>query len=108
MKRRRRQQWAKRASAILRLAFFGSALFILAPPAARAQDSIRITHNFKVPDTSGRVSPMLPLVSEYLPNWDYERWWQEIADCEGLWLPPAHARIRFFQINAVHFYDRDH
>lgn len=74
---------------------------------AQAGDSRHVEFHFAVPDTLARVSIVLPMVSEYLPPADYDRWWHEIAACEGLSLPPRYVRVRFFQVNAVHFYNRD-
>jgi hypothetical protein len=106
--KRRRRRWLERARAILRLAFPALLLICVTGGAElKAQDSIRIEKHFAVPDTGSRISPMLPIVSEYLPNEDYDRWWHEIAECEGLSLPYFYSRVRFFQVNAVHFYDKD-
>lgn len=94
------------------LAFLIGALLahLFAASDLHAQQAVgmSIEHTIVVPDTLARVSPLLPLSSEYLPGDDYDRWWHEIADCEGLRLPSDYGRVRFFQVNAVHFYDRDH
>lgn len=108
--KRPRRRWAARARAILRLAFPVIVLILATGGASlNAQpDSVRITHRFVVPDSTIKISPMLPAVSEYPMSADYDRWWHEIAYCEGLWLPPDYARVRYFQVNAEHFYDKDH
>jgi hypothetical protein len=67
-----------------------------------------VAHRFAVPDTAARMVSWLPAVSEYSPRPDYDRWWHEIADCEGLPLPPMYRYVTFVQINAPHFYDKDH
>jgi hypothetical protein len=65
-------------------------------------------HHIVVPDTSVKASPMLPIFSEYYQNAQYDQWWHAIARCEGLELPRDYVRVRFFQVNAAHFYDKDH
>lgn len=69
---------------------------------------LTVEHTIVVPDTNARISPMLPLTSEYYGGDEYDLWWHAIAACEGLWLPPDYVRVRFFQVNAAHFYDQDH
>lgn len=84
-------------------------VFVLLPAIERelGAQAPPIAHHFAVPDTSGRIAPYLPLVGEYLPLEEYDRWWHEIAQCEQLALPNDYVRIRFFQVNAAHFYDQD-
>lgn len=40
---------------------------------------------------------------EYPEPPEYERWWHEIADCEGLPLPPEHLNVRYFAVNGREF-----
>jgi hypothetical protein len=57
-----------------------------------------------------KVEPSLPLYDEIYPvPKEYERWYWEIANCEGLRPPPMLFReIRFFYINAIGFGRRIH
>jgi hypothetical protein len=98
----------KRLVSFIKWAWFVALIVSSLPDDCRGQDSVRIVHRFAVPDTLARVSVMLPIVSEYLMTEEYDRWWHEIAECEGLWLPIDYMRVRYFQVNAVHFYDKDH
>lgn len=98
--KRRRRQWADRASAILRLAFLVFALAIIGPAIAGAQ-----LHTFRVPKALAMVDTTFPGSSSYIPDKVYDRWWHEIADCEGLTLPPLYSSVRWYQINALVFAD---
>lgn len=44
-----------------------------------------------------------PVILEYPAPPEYERWWQEIADCEGMKLPPEHLNVRYFAVNGREF-----
>ncbi|MDP9202351.1 MAG: hypothetical protein M3P26_10540 [Gemmatimonadota bacterium] len=80
----------------------GFGILLAAPAAAGAQ-----TRHFTVPDSLHKLEAALPWGSQYLADAKYDRWWHEIAECERLPLPSVYATVRFFQINAIHFYDAD-
>lgn len=61
--------------------------------------------DFKIPEGANKVAEYLPWGGQYIPDEIYEKWWVEIAACEQLPLPPVHYLVRFYQINAIHFYD---
>lgn len=76
------------------------ALLLLAPVASGAQ-----LHTFRVPRSVAMVDSTAAPTARYVHDEIYERWWREIAACEGLALPPAHAFVRWFYINALFFAD---
>jgi hypothetical protein len=44
-------------------------------------------------------------VSERYKAEIYEKWWREIANCQGLPLPGAYKHVRWYHINALFFAD---
>lgn len=55
-----------------------------------------------------KLDPSLPWMSEYRPPFIYQVWWREIADCEGLKIPPDSLKqVQYFQVNAPSFVPED-
>jgi hypothetical protein len=103
--RPRRSPIVEQLRAVLRVAGIALILALLLPRSAKAQGRV----HFNIATPAGKVSPMYTRISEFIPDAKvYERWWREIADCQGLPLPVQHLQIKWVQINAVHFYDADY
>lgn len=98
--KRRRRSWVECARAILRLAFLAGAMALLAPRGAGSQ-----MRTFRVRADVAMIDTAFPASSSYIPDKVYDRWWHEIAECEGLPLPPFYALVRWHQINASFFAD---
>lgn len=102
MKRRRRNRFVESARAILRLAFLAAAIALLFPRTSQPQA-------FHIVTPMQKAVPMYERMGEIMPDMRvYERWWKEIALCQGFPLPAEHLRIRWIQVNAEWFYDKDH
>lgn len=82
---------------IVRIAVLAAAVALLAPRTARAQ-----SHDIDVPSNL-RVNPMYGATSTYLLDSTYDRWWHEVAACEGIELPTYYAIVRYVQINYPYF-----
>lgn len=94
---RRTRRWLECVRAILRLALLAAAVALLAPRSAHAQ-----THDLVVPEQQ-LVNPMYPATSKYFNDSTYDRWWHEVADCEGLRLPSFYVIVRYVQVNYPYF-----
>lgn len=90
---RRVRRWDRlRIIALLLLVL---ALFL--PELVRAQ-----THDIEVPE-GPVINPMYPATSRYFLDPMYDRWWHEVAACEGLALPDVYQLVRYVQINYAYF-----
>jgi hypothetical protein len=59
-------------------------------------------------DNPIRLDPSLPWLSEYSAPFIYQKWWAEIAQCEGLPLPADSLRkVQYFQVNGPDFIPDD-
>lgn len=67
---------------------------------AQATDTLQIT----TPDTT-RYNPGIPMLSEYSRPPIYDRWFKQIAACEGLPLPPQSEidKITYVVVNSDRF-----
>jgi hypothetical protein len=54
-------------------------------------------------DAPDKRNETAPWESEFKAPDLYESWWQDIAACENLPLPPEHLQTRFYQVNAQVF-----
>lgn len=91
MKRRRR--WDRLRALILVLGLL--ALFL--PELVRAQE-----HDLDVPDTAVS-NPMYEATSRYYLDATYDRWWHEVAACQGIELPDSYVLVRYVQVNYAWF-----
>lgn len=96
-RKRRRRRWVECARAILRLALLAAAVALLAPRSAHAQG-----HDIDVPSNL-LVNPLYAPTSTYYNDSTYDRWWHEVADCEGVELPSFYVIVRYVQINYPYF-----
>jgi hypothetical protein len=103
----RRVRAVDRVRSILQLALALLLLSLFLPELVQAQRTLRVHFNISTP--KAKVSPVFTRISQYLPDAKiYERWWKEIALCQGLPLPVDHFRIEWVHVNAIHFIDADH
>lgn len=83
--------------ALARIALLAALAGLLLPRGAHAQE-----HDITVPD--GPVeNPMYPPTSTYSLDSTYDRWWHEVAECEGIELPTYYVLVRYVQINYAYF-----
>lgn len=94
---RRPRRWVECVRAILRLALLAAAIALLAPRSAHAQE-----HDLLVPEGK-LVNPMYGEMSSYLSDSTYDRWWHEVAECEGLELPSFYVIVKWVQVNYPYF-----
>jgi hypothetical protein len=97
VRRRRRRRWVDQARAILQLAFAVLLLSLFLPELVRAQE-----HDIEVPDTAV-TNPQYAETSRYYIDATYDRWWHEVAACEGIELPDYYVLVRYIQINYAYF-----
>lgn len=81
----------------------GLALMLLSYGAA-AQTPQRAIWNIRTQDSVG-IDEAVPMIGQYPAPKAYHRWWNEIAECEGLVVPNDSIvdLITFFEVNAGSF-----
>lgn len=93
----RRVRAVDRVRSILQLALVLLLLALFLPELVQAQE-----HDIEVPDTAV-TNPRYPETSRYYIDAMYDRWWHEVASCEGLKLPSYYVLVRYVQINYPYF-----
>lgn len=93
----RRARAVDRVRSVLQLALVLLLLALFLPEMVQAQD-----HDIAVPDRPV-VNPMYAQASGYQLDSTYDRWWHEVAACEGVELPDFYVLVRYVQINYPYF-----
>lgn len=88
---------ARRWDRLRVLAFILLVLALFLPELVRAQ-----VHDIDVP-AGPVVNPIYPATSRYYLDSTYDRWWHEVADCEGVPLPDIYQLVRYVLINYAYF-----